>query len=257
MDPTSASSFWGPASDSPMPRRSAFLLALGLTVAAATTLFACSQGPDVSPPDGWEAVSETQWVRTGAEVDPAVAFRDLETLEAMGVTLSDDVQTRYGQEQMLALYRTSPEIIDSLFVTYAEPILNRRYPAEGYEDAVLDAVEEAKRVILGGRDHDSKYRNTTALPDPPPLAVVYPDSLRDRGVGGTVAVQVYVSDEGQPQTVMLVESLHPMLDAMVMRQAATTRFNPAWVVEPGRGGEVVPNFARIAPTFDPERSPRR
>ena len=69
-------------------------------------------------------------------------------------------------------------------------------------------------------------------------------------MSGRVAVQTLVNEEGQPVAVQVVESADPTLDALVMRQAATTTFNPAWVVEGRRGGRAIPNYARIGVTFE-------
>ena len=226
-------------------RRPAILLAAGLVVACATALFACEQGADLGPPEGWEAVSDTRWVRTGADTD--AAFRDLETLDAMGVRLSDNDRVRYAQEQMTVLYRTHPEVFDSVFFAVAAPMFERDFAREGFQEAVDAAVQEAKRAING-----QLYRQATALPDPPPEPVVYPDSLRARGVGGQAVVQAYVDAEGQALAVEVVESVHPALDAMVMRKAATTRYNPAWVVEENRAGRAIPNWVRLTPMFDPD-----
>ena len=223
--------------------RPVLLLVAGLAVAALTALAACERGPALGPPEGWTETAPGRWVR--ADADTAGAARDLSTLETMGVRLADAEVVRAGQEDMLLLYRTNPETIDSLFFELAAPIL------AGSADAD-DVIEEAKAVIIGGRGQQAQYRQATILPDPAPERAVYPDSLRDAGVAGTVVVQVLVSDEGLPGVVRLVEPVHPTLDALVMRQAATTRYNPAWVVQGRRGGTAIPNYARVSQEFGGE-----
>ncbi|MEM1054382.1 MAG: TonB family protein [Bacteroidota bacterium] len=228
--------------------RTLFLSLAALVAVVATVLAACEQG-GIQPPDGWEVVSENQWARPG--VDPDDAFRDLSSVASMGVVDEADSDViRYAKEQMLYLYRTSPEVVDSVFTAVAVPLLDRSFPREGFQAQVDAALNDAKIAMLGSRQNQAIYRQATPLPDPAPERAVYPDSLKSRGVSGEVAVQVRIDAEGQPVAVQVVESVHPTLDALVMRQAATTSFNPAWVVKGRSGGTAIPNYTRVRVPFE-------
>ena len=141
-----------------MPRRSAFFTTLPpLThtpmfaprwIATTLTglllvLAGCGGGPDPSaPPSDWNATETRMWA---PDVDTSEVFRDMGSLEAMGV-LGEEITLSGGsvsQEQfqnavkrsLLELYRSNPTIVDSLFAEHAVPVL---------ENAELggDAVEE-------------------------------------------------------------------------------------------------------------------
>ncbi|MEL6616645.1 MAG: TonB family protein, partial [Bacteroidota bacterium] len=179
------------------------------------------------------------------------AFRDLETIESMGISEAPNDRIRYARESMLFLFRTAPEVVDSVFNADAAPLFDRPFRTGDAFRADLDeTVENAKKVIVGGGGNESIYRQTTVLPDPAPEGAFYPDSLRTAGVSGRVSVQVRVTAEGDPVAVSVVDSVHPVLDALVMRQAATSSFNPAWVVQGRRGGVAVPNYYRTGVTFE-------
>ena len=76
------------------------------------------------------------------------------------------------------------------------------------------------------------------------VPIVYPDSLIEKGVAGTVEMQVYLDAEGQPQAIMLLESVHPVLDRLAMQATAQMRWQPAYV---RRGDEwvAVPSWVRF------------
>ena len=64
--------------------RPAAPMRLALLAAAVLVLSACGEsGPPASPPEGWVAADATRWYVPGA--DTTAAFRDLSTIEAMGV----------------------------------------------------------------------------------------------------------------------------------------------------------------------------
>lgn len=231
------------------PSSRTLLLSLAALVAvAATVIAACERGGNPYLPDGWEAVSEDRWIRTGA--DTTGAFRDLSSVEAMGVADSSNDVVRYAKEQMLYLYRTAPEVVDSVFTAVAVPMLDRSFPSQGFQDEVDRVVNDAKIAILGSRENQAVYRQATTKPAPAPEAAVYPDSIAARGVTGEVVVQALIDETGQPAAVQVIESLNPTLDALVMRQVATTTFNPAWVVEGRRGGRNIRNYTRVPMTFE-------
>jgi TonB family protein len=228
--------------------RTLFLSLAAVVAVVATVLAACERG-GVQPPDGWEVVSEDRWIRSGT--DAGEAFRDLSSVESMGVVDSADGDViRYAKEQMLYLYRTSPEVVDSVFTAVALPLLDRPFPREGFQEQVDTALNDAKIAILGSRENQAVYRQATVKPEPAPERASYPDSLKTRGVSGEVAVQVRINAEGQPVAVQVVQSVNPTLDALVMRQAATTTYNPAWVVKGRSGGTAIPNYTRVSVAFE-------
>lgn len=211
-------------------------LVLPLAALVPLVLAACGGGVP-GPPAGWTSDDAGRWWREGA--DTTGAFRSLETFEAMGVPLHDDgPYVAEVQRELEALFRTEPRLVDSAFVSHVIPLLARTEPAGADERARLAGMERAAY-----REISRYYRQAIEMPGPRE-APAYPDSLRERGVGGTVAVQVRVSAAGEPLTVETVERVHPTLDALVMRSATERRWNPA-----GFRGEPVPSWARLQTTF--------
>ncbi|MFN3596385.1 MAG: TonB family protein [Rubricoccaceae bacterium] len=219
-----------------MPR---LLLAAALSLALA----ACATAPETGPPEGWEA-DGPRWFRSGA--DTSGMFRDLSTLEAMGVEPGPTELSRWAQGELLSLYRTNPEVFDSVFQAVALPALREGIPAGAdYEARARRAVEDAKR------DFRAVYRQSIVNPEGQP-ARVYPDSLRQRGVGGRAVVQVYVDAQGDAQAVELVESTgNATLDGLALREAALTDYTGAWAVRGRRGGQAIPNWVRLNKEFSP------
>lgn len=202
-----------------MLRLSGFFLALVL-------LAGCASEPDLGPPPGWNAEGD-RWWQEG--VDTTVAFRDLETFEAMALSERPDGKRVEGpahrnvQQEFLPLYRNAPEFVDSLFTEIAVPMIDERAQDEDREALVRDINRELNRVFF--------------YPRPAPdqdVEIAYPDSLRQQGVGGDVKMQVYLSDEGAPLAIKLVDSVNPTLDAIAMR--ATTQ--KEWVPAASRGEEM-------------------
>lgn len=223
---------------------------IALVAAVVTGLSACNSGGGIEPPAGWEDIGEGRWIRTGA--DTTGAFRDLSSVAAIGIVDSTDSEViRYAKEALLYLYRTSPEIVDSLFQAEAVPLLSRSFPRENFQAEVDGALNDVKKALLGDGTDVSTYRQSTALPGSSTAPAVYPDSLKNAGVTGRVAVQTFVTADKQPVAVQVVESVNPTLDALVMRQAATATYTSAWVIEdPRRGGKAIPNYVRLTIPYE-------
>lgn len=218
----------------PVPR---LLLAAALSLALA----ACATAPETGPPEGWQA-DGPRWFRAG--VDTSGMFRDLSTLEAMGVEPAPTELAQWAQNELISLYRTNPEVFDSVFQAVALPILRENIPAGAdYEANARQAVERAKN------DFRAVYRQSILNPNTqPPL--VYPDSLRQRGVGGRAVLQVYVDASGEAQAIELVESTgNATLDDIALRSAAMSDYTGAWAVRGRRGGQPIPNWVRLSPSF--------
>jgi len=197
-------------------------------------------GDPAAPPSGWNATETRMWA---SDVDTSEVFRNMSSLEAMGI-IGEDVALGSGsvsQEQfqnavkrsLLELYRSNPAVVDSLFEEHAVPVL---------QDADLgsDIVEEDKikqkildkfgqKALKAVDEHYEQpiiQEGITGLP--------YPDSLRTEENSGRVEVQVHVTADGTVDAVEVVEGTHPTLNAIIMRAAATeTTWNPAYVTEDG------------------------
>ena len=201
--------------------------------------FSSCSGGDLGPPSGWTSDGAQKWWVAGT--DTTGLFRDLETLESMGVRLFEDVDLGLSvQNRLLEFYRSNPEIVDSVFVEYGLPIVQRGAP-----DVEDRTVQREQLTTEAYRSMVDYYRD--ARPDPNVDArIVYPDSLRNAGVTGRVEVQVYVNAEGQPVAMELLESVHPTLDALTMQ--AVTRMR--WI-HAGHAGVAVPSWTRVSIPYQP------
>jgi hypothetical protein len=216
-------------------------------------------GDPAAPPSGWNATETRMWA---SDVDTSEVFRNLSSLESMGI-IGEDVafgsgSVSQGQFQnavkrsLLELYRSNPAVVDSLFEEHAVPVL---------QDADLgsDIVEEGKikQKILDKYSQkalkaiDEHYEQPiiqegiTGLP--------YPDSLRTEENSGRVEVQVHVTADGTVDAVEVVEGTHPILNAIIMRAAATeTTWNPTYVTEDGEQTPY-PGWGRLSTNFPAPR----
>jgi len=78
----------------------------------------------------------------------------------------------------------------------------------------------------------------------------YPDSLKGRGIEGTVIMQVYINAEGEPQSLEMVQGVHPVIDAIALRTTTQMRWSPAYL-RSRMGFNGVPSWARFRITFPP------
>jgi len=224
-------------------------------------LAGCGESSDPSaPPSDWNATETRMWA---PDVDTSEVFRNLESLEAMGIlddqemslssgSVSQEQFRRAVKQSLLELYRSNPPIVDSLFEEHAVPVL---------ENAELgnDAVEEGKikqklldkfsqKALKAIDEHYEQpiiQEGITGLP--------YPDSLRTDENSGRVEVQVHVTADGTVDAVEVVEGTHPTLNAIIMRAAATeTTWNPAYVTEDGEQ-TAYPGWGRLSTNFPAPR----
>ncbi|MEM1118671.1 MAG: hypothetical protein AAF845_20695 [Bacteroidota bacterium] len=213
-----------------------------LPFAAALVFSACAEPePPAVPPEGWTAVSETEWHAPG--VDPEVAFRDLSTIEAMGVVQEGESEfVRWFQERMTDLYRTHPERVDSVFTAEFLPLVRQGLPdSEDYGPAAEAFVNQVKR------DFFQRYNAARYDPVDTPLAI--PADLTE--VSGQAVMQVYVNEAKEPVAVKLLEGTDTRLDQIAMRRAIEAEFTDAWVRETaGRSaGKNIDNWVRVTSTF--------
>lgn len=225
----------------------------------------CGPGFTPGPPDGWVSNGAEEqalrWWQAG--VDTAGVFRNLETLPGMGIAeptqtyaANQQLARRTGQleeefanavkRSLIRLYRNEPEAVDSLFEAYVVPKIEQTDLQSGAE--LRGQVEEFKRT---GYETIRKYfreaRTILSLGEDVP--VIYPDSLRAKGVGGEVRMQAYIDDEGTPQAVELLESVHPVLDNLAMTATTQMRWQPAYLLNKGQW-RPIPSWVRFRVRFN-------
>lgn len=214
---------------------------VALAVTALLALSACEAEPPAEPPEGWVTVSETEWHAPG--VDPEAAFRDLSTIEAMGVVQEDESEfVRWFQERMTDLYRTHPEAVDSVFTAEFLPTVRQGIPdADDYGPAAESFVTQVKR------DFFQRYNAARYSPPETPLAI--PSDLAD--VSGRAVMQVYVNAAKEPVAIKLLEGTDTRLDQIAMRRVLEGSFTDAWVRETaGRSaGKNIDNWVRVTSPF--------
>ena len=213
--------------------RSAALLLVFLGFLSA----ACGGQADLGPPDGWAGDGAGRWWRTDA--DTTGAFRDLQTLESMGVRVFEEVDLAPSvQNRMLEFYRTNPEIVDSVFVEHGLPVVERGDPT------IADRTDLRERLVTDAyREMVRYYRDARQDPEVR-IEKVYPDSLRERGVTGQVEVQIRVNAEGEPVAIEKLSGVEPTLDALAMQAVTKMRW-----VHAGFMGEAVPSWTRVTITY--------
>lgn len=222
-------------------------------------LAGCSEGGSpADPPSGWNATETRMW---NADVDTSGVFRDLESLTSMGV-LEDELALSAGsitQEQfqkaikrsLEELYRTNPSIVDSLFEAYAVPELET-------VDLGSDVVEdgELKTKILE-KSRQAAYKAIDAHYEQPTIqegitGLPYPDTLRTEENSGRIEIQLHVNEDGQVDAVEVIEGTHPTLNAIVMKAATETTWQPAYVTE-DQEQTPRPGFGRLSTNFPAPR----
>lgn len=211
-----------------------------------------------APPDGWTGNETRMWKETA---DTSVVFQDLSSLTTMGVlenefALSGGRITRTQFQDAIKrtleeFYRSNPAVVDSLFEQHAVPEL---------QSATLgsDAVEGGR--LSGELRQTYKQRALQAIDEhyePPTLQegitdLTYPDSLRTEEHSGTVEIQVHITTDGQINAVEVIEGTHLTLNAIVMRAATQTTWQPAFVTVDGQQRSY-PGWARLSTNFPAPR----
>ncbi|MEO0558464.1 MAG: hypothetical protein AAF170_09800 [Bacteroidota bacterium] len=213
-----------------------------LTALVALTLAACSEPPPpIGPPEGWVTDGSDRWFLP--EADTASAFRDLSTISAMGIARDGDTEfVRWTQEELTELYRTNPEVVDSVFgAEFLDEIRAGAPAGENYEEAARSLVNDVKR--------DFYQRYNPPLKQNREEGYFVPDSLLE--VTGAVVLQIYVNADNQPVAIRKLEGTGTALDDIVMRDAALSSFTDSWVRETaGRSeGKKIPAWVRIRQAF--------
>lgn len=192
-------------------------------------------------PAGWEE-SDGRWWSSG--VDTTVAFRNMETIESMGVDQTDIDRARVSfarsvKQALIRLYRNQPEVVDSLFHVHVVPDMAEAQFSSNVMSDVDRFKEDGYRAI--GRSFQEP-RTRLALGED--ITVVYPDSLREAGIGGRVSMQVYLNEEGEPLAIELLEGVHPVLDDLAMTATSEMRWRPAYLLQQG-DWSAIPSWARF------------
>lgn len=208
-----------------------------LALVLSFVLAACSGGTDLGPPSGWMSDGADRWWLEGTDTE--VAFRNLETLEDMGVTVYEDIDMGASvQNRIIELYRANPEIVDSLFAVHGVPAVEAGAPDAGDRTAQREEMVQALN-----REMARHFRQPLVNGDVD-AGIVFPDSLRQMGVSGQVVMQVYVDDQGAPQAIELIEGTHPSLDALSMQAATRMRWYRSWVITDGEE-RYIPGWTRV------------
>lgn len=205
-------------------------------------LIGCSGGGNpAAPPDGWQATETRMWEEG---VDTAEVFKNLDSLSTMGVVdarpkistsgdVSHDQFVAAIKQSLLKLYRNNPALVDSLFKKHAAPQL---------EDVDLsgDVVGEGGQLKpdLLQKNKKTAYEAITEYFREPQRKegadLVYPDSLRrDEEASGEVQLQVHIDSSGSVDAVQVLRGAHPTLDAIAMKAATKTVWEPAYQLVDG------------------------
>lgn len=230
--------------------RTALVLSLAL-------LAGCGAEP-TAPPEGWEAEADRWWK---ADVDTSTAFRDLASLDAMGIssasvdevaaTRADARRSGLLQEQFTSsllqrlepMLRNNPEEVYAIFEEHVAPEIEEMTIQGSVNEATRAYRREAYTTI---RRHYREPQTRLQLGED--IAVPYPDSLRQARVSGRVVTQVYLNAAGEPQAIKLVESVDPTLDAIAMRATTQMRWQAARLNVDG-SWQQIPAWSRFTLRF--------
>lgn len=227
-------------------------------IAVAAIIAGCSSGgAQTETPSGWSAADDRWWAEG---VDTSQAFRSLDSLHTMGVAAdtsyaaslqgaNPDQFAQAVKQELIALYRNNPEVVDSLFQEYARPDI---------EEADLSVEDqEALTKLLTQYKNESYKAISQHFTEPQrqdqELSISYPDSLRREETSGEVEMQLYLDDQGNPQSVKLLQGVHPVLNDIAMNAAARTQWQPAYLTRDGEQ-QPIPSWVRFGFTFTPPPS---
>ena len=209
------------------------------------------------PPQGWEGTGTTWW-KVGQ--DTTGVFRDLETLEAMAITGSGDVFlantaisggkdarhqfSKAVKRSLIQMYRNEPAIVDSLFEKFLAPQIDEvKFTSDPVKDVEDFKKKSYKLLVRHFREPRQRLELGTDV------KVIYPDSLRAQGIQGSVRLQVFLDDEGNPLAVELIEGVHPVLNQLALIATTEMRWLPAYV-EKKRDWDPIPSWTRFRIKFE-------
>lgn len=217
-------------------------------------------GNPAEAPEGWQQ-SETRMWKNG--VDTNAVFRNLDSLSTMEVVetnarftpgggVSHDQFTAAIKRSLVKLYRNNPTIVDSLFENYAAPKLED----VDLSGEVLGDAGQLKPELLQPNKKAAYEAITEYFREPQRkkgASIQYPDSLRqDEEASGEVLLQVHIDSSGAVDAVQVLRSVHPTLDAIAMKAATNTVWEPAYQLVDGEW-KGRPAWARFAINFPAPR----
>lgn len=190
-------------------------------------------GSPTAPPSGWKATDTRMW-KEG--VDTSEVFQDMENLAEMGVVKEELALSSGGitptqfknaiKRSLEKLYRYNPAIVDTLFERHAASKLEGADLSNPVKDGKLkpELLNKYKKTAL------KTIRNYYQRPELKKgiSNITYPDSLRQQNVTGTVTLQMHVDTSGAVDAVEVIESVHPTLDAIAMKAATRTVWEPGY-----------------------------
>jgi hypothetical protein len=195
-------------------------------------------------------------------LDTTRVFRNLENLTTMGIT-DEELSLSPGEisreqfegaikRSLVRLYRNNPEVVDSLFEAHA---IDELADAELGEDAVQESGQLKPKLLqtYKKRAYEAITDNFREPQREEGADLVYPDSLRQsEEASGSVELQVHIDTSGAVNAVEAIQTAHPTLDAIAMRAATQTTWEPAYVM---REGAWVPetSWARFSVNFPAPR----
>ncbi|MBO6574033.1 MAG: hypothetical protein JJ896_01340 [Rhodothermales bacterium] len=213
---------------------------------------------DLSLPEVWQSDLGVRWWISGT--DTSRAFRDLETLQSMGVdekpivydatvaltaaaNVSQDRLVRYVKQSLLPLFRNQPDVVDSLFDAYVTPKILREGTSGDPGADVARFKRDGFRIIYR---HYHEPRTILKLGEDIPISI--PDSLKVTAGGRAVSFQVYVNEEGVPAAIEQLSGVHPVLDRIALLSTIEMRWQPAYLLR-GRKSEAIPSWVRFRIRF--------
>lgn len=90
------------------------------------------------------------------------------------------------------------------------------------------AVEQAAPPVVSVAPAPPRAQEAVVLPVPLRRpAPVFPAALTESGIDGTVVASFFIDTQGVPETVRILRSPHPLLDAAVVAAVREWRYEPA------------------------------
>ncbi|MEZ4703077.1 MAG: energy transducer TonB [Rhodothermales bacterium] len=209
------------------------------------------------PPEGWEGAGARWWL---AGQDTSGFYPKMETIDDMSLEDDDVVFLAPGEvaamrrndraqferavkRSLIRLFRNEPVIVDSLFTAHIKPLLaDVAFTSDPVQDVENFKRKAYKLLARHFREPRAKLELGKDVP------IIYPDSLREQGIGGAVVLQVRLDQEGVPQSVELIKSIHPVLDQIAMEATTRMRWLPAYIFQK-KEWQPVPAWARFRISF--------
>lgn len=223
-----------------MPRCTVAFVVAFFSVAAFST--GCSEPNPSEPPEGWVSEGDRWW---HADADTVGVFRDLSSIDAMGVERAEGEYGRYIQDQLEPLYVSNPDVVDSLYVNVVASVI---------EEANRDGRDAPSVVEELSRELRSLYRQPIADPAEAVNVDFPPDFSGGRSVIVVHVVPVADSEESEARAdaAWVVESVGSEVDAQLLANAARRNYFSGWVIIDPRtnANRTIGGWIRLGRTFE-------